>query len=61
MGTTKSGLVHVPIDTTVPTVRKVKLAELRDHLPSDTLVIDAAERDLRIRARARALQMRIKW
>lgn len=45
----------------VPTVRKVKLAELRDHLPSDTLMIDAAERDHRIRARARALQMRIKW
>ncbi len=45
----------------VPTLKKVKLAEVRDHLPSDTPVIDAQERDARIRARARSLQMRTKW
>lgn len=45
----------------VPTLKKVKLAEVRDHLPSNTPVIDAQERDARIRARARSLQMRTKW
>lgn len=41
-----------------PTIRRVRLAELRDHLPADTPRVDAATRDRALRARRRGAQMR---
>ncbi len=45
----------------VPRITKVKLADVRQHLPQETPVLTVAEREDSIRARARAVQMRIKW
>jgi len=42
----------------VPDTRVVKLAELRDHLPSDTPIVSAEEREERVRQRSRAMQRR---
>jgi hypothetical protein len=39
----------------------VRLADVRDHLPADTPVVDAAQRDATIRLRRRGLQSRRKW
>lgn len=44
-----------------PTIRRIELANLREHLPPDTPVVDAAERDRSIRRRRRGAQMRRKW
>jgi hypothetical protein len=41
-----------------PTIRKVKLRELRDHLPADTPSISATERAEKLRARTRAVRAR---
>lgn len=45
----------------VPTVRKVKLADVRKSLPKDTPTITAQERDQRTRDRRAALQQRPLW
>jgi hypothetical protein len=45
----------------VPSLRKVRLSEVRDYLPADTPVISREEREASIRDRARAYQMRIRW
>lgn len=39
----------------------VKLSELRDHLPADTPVVSAEQRDADIRLRRKGLQMRRRW
>jgi hypothetical protein len=45
----------------VPTLRKVKLAELRDHLPPDTPSVTPEERAGELRRRVRACQRRRRW
>jgi len=44
-----------------PTIRRVKLAELRDHLPEDTPHVTPAERREEIARRVRACQRRRRW
>lgn len=45
----------------VPTIARVKLAELRDHLPADTRRVTPAERAEELRLRVRACQRRRRW
>jgi hypothetical protein len=45
----------------VPTLKRVKLSELRDHLPADTPVVTPEERSEELRARVRACQRRRRW
>lgn len=44
-----------------PTITRVKLADLRKHLPKDTSVVTPAERDRTLRLRRMGAQMRRKW
>lgn len=44
-----------------PTLTRVPLAELRQHLPSDTPVVTAQERAEQLRKRVRASQRRRRW
>jgi hypothetical protein len=44
-----------------PTITKVKLAELRRHLPSDTPVVTPEQRDAAIRLRRKGAQLRRRW
>jgi hypothetical protein len=48
-------------DAPLPTVTVVKVAEVREYLPSDTPVVSADERDAAIRRRRRGAQMRKRW
>lgn len=45
----------------VPEIKRVKLAELRDHLPADTPVVTPEERADELRQRVRACQRRRRW
>jgi hypothetical protein len=45
----------------VPTLKRVKLVELRDHLPPDTPVVTPEERAEELRLRVRACQRRRRW
>lgn len=45
----------------VPALKKVKLAEIRTHLPQATPQVSPQERDAQIRARARGAQLRRRW
>jgi hypothetical protein len=45
----------------VPTIKRVKLAELRRHLPPDTPTVTAAQRAAELRDRVRACQRRRRW
>lgn len=45
----------------LPTITRVKLADLRDHLPADTAVVTPAERAEELRLRVRACQRRRRW
>ncbi|MCB2077021.1 MAG: hypothetical protein KDE55_04905 [Novosphingobium sp.] len=45
----------------LPTIKRVKLADLRDHLPADTPVVSAEERAEELRIRVRACQRRRRW
>lgn len=45
----------------VPVIHRVKLAQLRDHLPPDTPVVTPAERAEQLRLRVRACQRRRRW
>lgn len=45
----------------VPTITRVKLADLRDHLPADTPVVTPEERREEIRRRVVACQRRRRW
>jgi hypothetical protein len=42
-------------------VSKVKIGDVRDHLPGDTSTVTAQERDAWIRSRRRGAQMRKRW
>lgn len=44
-----------------PIIKRVPLAELRQHLPADTPVVTPEERDEELRRRVRACQRRRKW
>ena len=44
-----------------PTVTKVKVADIRKYLPSDTPVVTAEERDATIRLRRKGAQLRRRW
>jgi hypothetical protein len=48
-------------DIPQPTMIKVKIADVRTHLPADTQVIDLETRDQMIRQRCKAAQMRKRW
>jgi hypothetical protein len=45
----------------VPTVKRIPLAQLRAHLPSDTPVVSAAQRREFLQERSRGAQYRRKW
>lgn len=45
----------------VPAIKRVKYAELRNHLPADTPVVTSAERAEELRQRVRACQRRRRW
>jgi hypothetical protein len=45
----------------IPTIKRVKLAELRDHLPADTGIVTPEERADQLRRRVRAAQRRRRW
>ena len=45
----------------VPTITRVKLAELRRHVPEDTPVVTAEQRADELRRRVRACQRRRRW
>jgi hypothetical protein len=45
----------------MPTLKRVPLAELRDHLPADTPAVTSSQRTEEIRARVRAAQRRRRW
>jgi hypothetical protein len=44
-----------------PTIARVKLRDLRDHLPPDTRTVSPAERAEELRVRVRACQRRRRW
>jgi len=44
-----------------PVIKRVKLAELRDHLPSDTPLVTSERRAEQLRQRVRAAQRRRRW
>jgi hypothetical protein len=44
-----------------PTIKKVRLADLREHLPADTPVVTPAERAEQLRARREGAQFRRIW
>lgn len=48
-------------DEPVPTIKRVNLAELRDHLPADTPIVTAEQRAEELRRRVRACQRRRRW
>jgi hypothetical protein len=45
----------------LPTLKRVKFAEIRDHLPPDTPTVSAEERAEELRQRVRACQRRRRW
>jgi hypothetical protein len=44
-----------------PTITRMKLAELREHLPEDTPMVSAQQRAEELRRRVRACQRRRRW
>jgi hypothetical protein len=45
----------------MPTLKRVKFSEIRDHLPADTPVVTPEERAEELRRRVRACQRRRRW
>lgn len=45
----------------MPTLTRVRLADVRQHLPSDTPTITVSERSAAIHSRARSVQLRRRW
>jgi len=45
----------------VPVLTKVRLADVRSHLPADTGIVSPDERAAAVRARARGAQLRRRW
>ena len=54
-----AGMIATP--TRPPMIKRVKLAELRQHLPADTPVVTPEERAEELRRRVRACQRRRRW
>lgn len=48
-------------DEPLPTIKRVKLADLREHLPDDTPVVTPEERREELARRVRACQRRRRW
>jgi hypothetical protein len=44
-----------------PILRLINLAELRSHLPPETLFVSPEERDAQLRLRRRGVQLRRRW
>jgi hypothetical protein len=44
-----------------PTIKRIKLSELHEHLPADTPVVTPEERAEMLRRRVRAAQRRRRW
>ncbi len=44
-----------------PSMKKIKLKQLREQLPADTPTVSARQRDETLRARRRAIQLRRRW
>ena len=44
-----------------PTITKVKLADIRKHLPADTAVVTAEQREAALRLRRKQYQLRRRW
>jgi hypothetical protein len=49
------------VDPPTPTLMRVKLADIRKHLPADTPVVTPAQRDEALSLRRRGAQFRRKW
>ncbi len=47
--------------TPTPTITKVKVADVRQHLPENTPVVTSEERELAIRTRRKEYQLRRRW
>jgi hypothetical protein len=47
--------------TPVPDLKRIKLAELRDHLPADTRWVNPEEREVQLRNRRIGAQLRRRW
>lgn len=45
----------------MPEIKRVKLADLRQHLPADTRWVTEAEREEQLRARRIGAQLRRRW
>ena len=45
----------------LPTLKRVKLSEVRDHLPADTPIVTPEERTTQLRDRVRGAQRRRRW
>jgi hypothetical protein len=45
----------------LPSIKRIPLAKLRDHLPQDTPVVEPRQRALELRERVRAAQRRRRW
>jgi len=45
----------------MPTLKRVKLADVRSHLPADTPIVTPEQRDDELRRRVRAAQRRRRW
>lgn len=48
-------------DTPTPTVKKIKVADVRQYLPADTPVVSPEARETTVRMMRTALQMRRRW
>lgn len=61
----KAGYIWGRLDTcesyAEPTITKVALADVRKHLPAETKVVSAEERDAAIRLRRKGAQLRRRW
>lgn len=55
------GRFYEASDAPSPRITKVKIAEVRTHLPADTPQVGPEERDAALRARRRAAQLRRRW
>jgi hypothetical protein len=45
----------------MPSIKRVKLSEVRNHLPADTPVVTPEQRAEELRLRVRAAQRRRRW
>lgn len=61
----KAGFIWGRLDTwekeTTPTIKKIAFADVRKHLPENTPIVSADERDASIRLRRKGAQLRRRW